>query len=210
MPSGNPIDKLMLHFQRPLDEEPLLEILQRVAMALHRRPENLTFRRTHQQLLSDPAKEHRAKEEVWEASGARIDIRITNAGPDQRITNEYELFFQLTLDTGFHLELNDRNPHPRLSEVKARLHRLWPQQFDAVRRIFQEFLGEEADLTDGPRIATLNAEAALDAGIGAFARYLIDQAMARYEARADLRIQESEKSEWWPRLKALSEELRGS
>jgi hypothetical protein len=116
----------------------------------------------------------------------------------------------LTLDTGFRLELNDRNSHPRLSEVKVRLHRLWPEQFDAVRRIFREYLGEEADFTDAPRLATLNAEAALDAGLGAFARHLIDQAKERYEARADLRIEETEKSEWWPRLKALSEALRGS
>lgn len=210
MPSGNPIDKLILHFDCSLDEEPLLEILQRVAMALHRRPEELEFRRTRQQLLSDPAEDPRAREEVWKAKGVRIDIRIMNAGVDQRAVNDYELFFQLTLDTGFRLELNDRSPEPRLSEVEVRLYRLWPEQFDAVRRIFQEYLGEEADLTDAPRLATLNAEAALDAGLGAFARHLVDQAKERYEARADLRLQETEKSEWWPKLKALSEELRGS
>jgi hypothetical protein len=208
MPAGRPLETLILHFRCPVDEATLLDIFQQVAGLMQPDLEAPDFRRIQQYPLPDRHEPRQAKVETWGRDGASIEIRIVAREGNHRQGNNYELSYRLTLDTGFRMELTGHSPDPELPELWVQLHRLWPNNFDAIHRVFCDYLGEEADATDGPRAATQNARAAIKAGHGAFARHLIDKAMDRHRARADLRLQEEEEK-WWKELRRLKEEAPG-
>lgn len=208
MPSGRPLETLILHFRCPVDEESLLDIFREVADLMQGDHQRGGFRRIQQRPLPDAHESRKAKEEIWERDGARIEIRVIAREGDHRQGNGYELSYRLTLDTGFRLELSGRSPEIQLPALWVQLHRLWPKNFDDIHQIFRGHLGPEPDATSGPQAAAYNARAALEAGHGAFARHLIDEAMDRHRARADLRAQEEEEK-WWKELRKLAEEAPG-
>lgn len=200
--SGHPLESLLLHFRCPVSEDELLDLLRRVAALL--RPEGGVpqFQLSRRQALPDRTGGGKAKEEVWVSKGARIEGRITAI--ESPLRQGYDMTWRLVLDTGFQLEIKDASPDPWPHELKASLYHVWPRMFDAIRDLFRRHLDPEADATDAPRTATLNAQVALDGGQGAFARHLLDQALERRRAEP---LAGDEEEEWWTRLKNLSQQV---
>ena len=112
------------------------------------------------------------------------------------------------LDTGFRLEISGRSADPHLAELEIWLYHLWPVDFDRVRDLFRQRFGSSADLTDAPQRAIHNARTALKAAQGAFARYLIDQAMEQRRAQAPIHSIPDENDAWWLQLEELSRQVK--
>lgn len=199
---------MMLHIYfdaKPTTDE-LLKCFRETATLLRRNVEPLLLQEERSSRLPDKSGQDQAREVVWTASGTRLRLRVMNGKGDARAGFIYDVSFVLELDSGVRLDLHSDSTDARtLREVLLRLTGVTPDQFANIRDIFRRYLGPAADQTDSVWITTINAEAALKHGYGAFARSLLDRGKALYPTITDVAPDLQEY--WWPRFRELTSKL---
>ncbi len=197
---------LHIYFDSKPKTEDLLKCFREAAVLLKRQKEPLLLREERTSRLPDKSGQGQAHEVVWTAPGIRLRQRVTTGKGDARAGFLYDVSFVLELDSGTRLDVQSESSDAvTLREVLVRLAGVTPEQFGSIRDIFRRHLGLAADQTDSVWITTINAEAALKSGHGAFARSLLDRGKALYPTIAEVAPDQQEY--WWPRFRELARKL---